>query len=249
MVQLELLVDLHVRNRRQGPGADEETIRALELARIPRNRNLTVADIGCGTGASSLVLARELEVDVLAVDLFPRFLTELESRASAAGLCGRISTLAASMDALPFETEQWDVIWSEGAIYNLGFELGINMMRSFLKQGGILALSEITWLTQNRPEEIAEHWVQEYPEIATSAQKMAQLERAGYTPLGYFVLPPSCWIKNYYEPLEASHEAFLKDHHHSRAAQAVVDEGRREFELYRRYANFFSYGFYIAKRL
>jgi cyclopropane fatty-acyl-phospholipid synthase-like methyltransferase len=249
MVQLELLVDLHVRNRRQGPGADEETIRALELARIPRNRNLTVADIGCGTGASSLVLARELEVDVLAVDLFPRFLTELESRASAAGLCGRISTLAASMDALPFETEQWDVIWSEGAIYNLGFERGINMMRSFLKQGGILALSEITWLTQNRPEEIAEHWVQEYPEIATSAQKMAQLERAGYTPLGYFVLPPSCWIKNYYEPLEASHEAFLKDHHHSRAAQAVVDEGRREFELYRRYANFFSYGFYIAKRL
>ena len=29
------------------------------------------------------------------------------------------------MDALPFENEELDLIWSEGAIYNIGFEKGV----------------------------------------------------------------------------------------------------------------------------
>jgi hypothetical protein len=103
--------------------------------------------------------------------------------------------LAGSIDALPFEKESWDMIWSEGAIYNGGFERGSNMMHPFLKQGGVLAPSEITWLSQDRPREIEDHWAGEYPEIATASEKMAQLEKAGSTPLGYFVLPPSCWIE------------------------------------------------------
>ena len=59
--------------------------------------------------------------EIVAVDLFPEFLEVLQSRAQEAGLTGRIETLAASMDALPFEPESLDLIWSEGAIYNLGF--------------------------------------------------------------------------------------------------------------------------------
>lgn len=53
MDDFSLLVDLHLRNPRQGPGGDAETRTALELARVDRSRPLRVADMDCGTGAST----------------------------------------------------------------------------------------------------------------------------------------------------------------------------------------------------
>ena len=38
------------------------------------------------------------------------------------------------MDALPFQEEELDLIWSEGAIYNIGFERGMNEWNKFLKK-------------------------------------------------------------------------------------------------------------------
>lgn len=68
MDTLQLLVDEHRPNYRQGPGDDTETMRALSLAGLDRSRRLKIADIGCGTGASSFVLARELDCAITAVD-------------------------------------------------------------------------------------------------------------------------------------------------------------------------------------
>lgn len=81
------------------------------------------------------------------------------------GLADRISTLACSMDNLPFADEELDVIWSEGAIYNSGFEKGVADWRRCLKTGGLLVVSEITWITGSRPQELQDHWDSEYPEI------------------------------------------------------------------------------------
>jgi SAM-dependent methyltransferase len=241
-----LLVDLHRDGPRQGPGSDAETLRALELTRLDRDAALRVADIGCGTGASTLVLARNLPAaEIVAVDLFPEFLKVLTERAR---LAGRIETLAASMDALPFETESLDLIWSEGAIYNMGFAAGLAAWRPFLRPGGMLAVSEITWLGPDPPEEIRQHWLGEYPEIATAAEKITTLERAGYDLRGFFTLPETCWLDHYYEPLAARLPAFLARHAGSPEAAEIAADGRREIDLYRRFKAWFSYGFFIAAR-
>ena len=47
-----LMVDLHRDGARQGPGSDEQTLRALDLTRLGKTEPLGVADIGCGTGVS-----------------------------------------------------------------------------------------------------------------------------------------------------------------------------------------------------
>jgi SAM-dependent methyltransferase len=241
-----LLVDLHRDGPRQGPGSDAETLRALELTRLDRDAALRVADIGCGTGASTLVLARNLPAaEIVAVDLFPEFLKVLTERAR---LAGRIETLAASMDALPFETESLDLIWSEGAIYNMGFAAGLAAWRPFLRPGGMLAVSEITWLGPDPPEEIRQHWLGEYPEIATAAEKITTLERAGYDLRGFFTLPETCWLDHYYEPLAERLPAFLERHAGSPEAAEIAADGRREIDLYRRFKAWFSYGFFIAAR-
>ena len=58
------------------------------------------------------------------------------------------------MDHLPFQNEELDLIWSEGAIYNIGFERGMNEWNRFLKKNGFIAVTEVSWFTPERPAEI-----------------------------------------------------------------------------------------------
>ncbi len=246
MDEFELLVDLHSRNPRQGPGGDAETKRAMELAGLDRSRQFRIADIGCGTGASTLLLAQELNAEVTGVDLFPGFLEQLESEAATQGLSDRISTLAVSMDDLPFGEGEYDVIWSEGAVYSIGFEKGISYWRQFLKPGGVLAVSEITWLTRERPKELEAFWETEYPEIATASAKMDVLEGCGFTPQGYFYLPERCWTEEYYGPLKKGFDEFLRRQGNSEEAVEIVENEKEEIALYEKYRRYYSYGFYVA---
>lgn len=249
MDDLELLLDFHLGSARQGPGGDEETALAIRLAGLEGAKGLKIADIGCGNGAASRMLARSLDAHVTAVDFLAPFLGELEAASAEAGLSDRISTLEASMDALPFEDEQFDVIWAEGAIYNMGFKAGVEGWRRFLKPGGVLAVSELTWLTAERPAELQAHWDAEYPEVDVASAKMAVLEQAGYEPAGYFTLPERCWLEKYYRPMQARFDAFLERHAHSDAAKAIADAEQREIDLYERFKAFVSYGFYIARKV
>jgi len=126
------------------------------------------------------------------------------------GLADKVTTLCCSMDNLPSGDEEYDVIWSEGAIYNIGFEKGVKDWKRFLKTGGMMVVSEITWLTTDRPSELQEYWQNEYPEIDTASSRIEIMENNGYSPVAYFVLPEHCWVDNYYRPMQDSFEAFLK---------------------------------------
>lgn len=247
MDDLELLIDLHIDGARQGPGSDAATRRAMDLAGLDASRHLAIADLGCGTGASTLVLARDLDADITAVDLLPAFLERLEAQARRVDVADRITTRAASIDALDLAERSLDVIWSEGSIYTIGFAHGVRAWRRFLRPGGVLVASELTWLTHDRPAELHDHWVGAYAEVATASAKVAVLEAAGYRPIGYFPLPEDCWMANYYGPMQDRFDAFLARHDHSAAATAVVESERREIDLYQRYAAYVSYGVYVAQ--
>jgi SAM-dependent methyltransferase len=249
MDDLQLLIDLHKEGQRQGPGGDAETRLAVALSGLKGTAGLRIADIGCGTGASTLVLADELDADITAVDFLPEFLAALEEAARRAGVADRITTLSASMESLPFEAGAYDAIWAEGAIYNMGFAAGAEAWRAYLKPDGILAVSELTWLTDRRPTELLSHWEQEYPEVDTASGKIAVLERLGYSPIGYFPLPEHCWLDNYYRPMQERFPAFLDRQGNSDAARAVVAAEQTEIALYERHRAFVSYGYYIARKI
>ena len=122
MDDFKLLVDLHKRAKRQGPGGDFETRKAIDLAMLDPSAPLKVADIGCGTGASTIQLARLLNAKITAIDFLPEFIEVLKGNAGKEGLSKKINPLVCSMENLQFDDEEYDVIWSEGAIYNIGFE-------------------------------------------------------------------------------------------------------------------------------
>ncbi len=248
MNEMELLVDLHRHTNRQGPGSQEDTIRALSFVDFHNNTELNTADIGCGTGGQTLTLAGQIGGKITAVDLFPQFLEELETRAIEVGISDRIITHAGSMDRLPFQKESLDLILSEGAVYIMGFEKGIKAWNHYLKKGGYLAVTEITWITNERPNEVEAFWADQYAHMGTASQKIQELEKSGYNLVGYFNLKPSSWLDNYYRPLEKQIPEFLERHAHSELAVNVVKEHRDEMAFFEKYSEYYSYGFYIARK-
>ena len=242
------MVDLHINQERQGPGSKEATQLALDLSGLASMKNPKIADIGCGTGASSLQLAQTTSAQITAVDFLPEFIKSLDAKAQVHSLGGSINTLVGSMEKLTFDKGELDAIWSEGAIYNMGFKNGVTSWKPFLKPGGTLVVSEITWLTSSRPVSLEEYWKSEYPEIANASSKLKVLEETGYSPVAYFVLPNNCWLENYYDPLEKELPHFLERHDHSKQALEIASAEQKERELYQEFQSYYSYGVYIAKK-
>ncbi|GAB4547683.1 MAG: class I SAM-dependent methyltransferase [Phycisphaerales bacterium] len=248
MTDSDLLIDLHARNPRQAPGSDEETRRALALARLHDRARLDVADMGCGTGGSTLVLARALDAHITAIDAAPAFVEHLRSRAEKEGLGSRITARTGNMESPGFDEESLDLIWSEGAIYNIGFERGVRDWYRLLRPGGVLCVSELSWTTRDRPSPVQAYWTGEYPGISTPCENLATLERSGYAPLGCFFLPGSCWEQEYFTPLRAGFDGFLERHAGSETASRIVQAERDEMRLYERFGAYYGYAFYIAQR-
>lgn len=233
---------------RQGPGSPEATIKALGFIDnlSPQSR---IVDLGCGTGGQTMTLTKHTTGQVTGLDIFPDFIDLFNRNAGSLGLSDRVKGIVGSMDKLPFEKESLDLIWCEGAIYNIGFERGMKEWRDYLKTGGYIAVSEGSWFTAQRPDEIYDFWMAHYPEIDTIPHKVAQMQDVGYLPVATFVLPESCWTEHYFTPCSKIQEAFLQKHAGNLTAEELIAGQRHEKELYSKYKEFYGYVFYIGKKI
>jgi len=233
---------------RQGPGSPEVTIKALSFI-----ENLTagsrIADLGCGSGGQTMVVAQHAPGQIIGLDLFSTFIDLFNRNAAKLNLQNRVTGVVGSMDNLPFQEEELDLIWSEGAIYNIGFERGLNEWRKFLKTGGYLAVSEASWFTEERPSEIDAFWKDAYPGIDTISNKVDQLQKAGYIPVAAFILPENCWTEHFYVKQVAAQELFLRKYAGNKAAEGLIANERHEAQLYEKYKEFYGYVFYIGKKV
>lgn len=235
--------------QRQGPGSPEVTVKALGFIDnlTPQSR---IADLGCGTGGQTMTLAQNAPGQITGLDLFPDFINIFNRNALLLGLSDRVKGIVASMiEPLPFEKASLELIWSEGAIYNIGFERGLNEWKQYLKPEGYIAVSEASWFTAERPAEIYDFWMAHYPEIDTIPNKVAQMQKAGYIPVAIFNLPVTCWTDHYFAPCCKIQEAFLKKHEGSKMVEEFIAGQRHEMELYRKYKEFYGYTFYIGKKI
>ncbi len=231
--------------KRQGPGSPEVTQKALSFTN-ELSDEARIADIGCGTGGQTMALANYTKGQITGIDLFPDFIEIFNRNAIEAHCEDRVKGIVGSMDALPFQEEELDLIWSEGAIYNIGFERGMNEWNKFLKKNGFIAVTEASWFTPERPSEIDDFWMANYPEIDTIPRKIAQMEKAGYIPTAHFILPENCWTEHFYAPQLPVQEAFLKEYAGNEAAADLIAGQRHEESLYNKYKEYYGYVFYIT---
>ena len=243
---LKIIHDFFSNTERQGPGSPEETLKALSFIG-GLTENSKIVDIGCGTGGQTMVLAQSTNCDIIGVDTCLDFINQFNQNAQMKNLQSRIKGVVGNMENLPFQNEEFDLIWSEGAIYNIGFERALNDWRKFLKPGGFIAVTENTWFTEERPAEIEAFWQKAYPEIDTIPGKIVQMQKAGYLPVAFFVLSESTWT-NYYRWQALRRESFREKYKGNKTAEEFIGYQRQEADLYDRYKKYYGYVFYIGRK-
>lgn len=246
--EFNFICDYFTQLERQGPGSPDMTIKALSFI-DNLNEQSQIADLGCGTGGQTMVLAQNAPGTITGLDLFPDFIDIFNRNAEQLDLHKRVKGIRGSMDNLPFKKGSLDLIWSEGAIYNIGFNRGLNEWREYLKRGGYIAVTEASWFTDERPDEINDFWVDAYPEIDTIPNNVMHLQRAGYLPVATFILPEYCWTEHFFAPQESAQQRFLDKYKGVQGAMDLVASARHEKELYDKYKEFYGYVFYIGKKI
>ena len=230
---------------RKGPGSRESTLKALSMldGLPPQPR---IVDFGCGSGVASLVLARATQGNVTAVEIHQPFLNQLEAQAATEGLTEKIKTVEADMADPPFPDSSFDLVWSEAAIYNVGFEQGLKRWRRLLRAGGFIAVSEVSWLSEAPPRRALDFWTAEYPAMTSIEENVSTLRSAGFEPVGHFILPPEDW-ESYYGPLQEQLAIFRSEESGNADAQAFADSLQREIDVWKGHGDSFGYVFYLGK--
>jgi arsenite methyltransferase len=123
------------------PGGEELTRRLARLAGVERGRR--VLDAACGSGASALLLARELGCDVVGVDLGARAIEQASARAAALGARARFAV--GDAETLPFPAAAFDVAFSECSLCLFEDKRrAIEELARVVRPGGAIALADVT---------------------------------------------------------------------------------------------------------
>lgn len=243
---IDLIIETHIGLTRQGPGSPEMTAKALSFLDIAGVSS--VADLGCGTGEQTMVLASNINGRIVGLDQIPDFIDALNAGALKRGLQDRVSGIVGSMENLPFQKEEFDLIWSEGAIDAIGFEKGLKHWNSFLKTNGYICVTCPCWFTDEHPAEVEKFWSDAGSGLDTIEHNISVMKKAGYVPAAVFTLPEQCFTDNYFAPRADAEKALLGRYGGNETAEAYVENDRYEVELYSKYKQHYGYAFYIGKK-
>ena len=231
---------------RQGPGDAASTRRALSMI-PPLGPEGRMLDLVSGTGTQTLVLAEATPASILAIDFHAPFVEELNARAARAGVADRVVGRVGDLRRLEVPARSFDVVWSEGAMFVVGFDRSLEAWRDLLRPGGHVAVSELCWFAADPPAECREWLEAEYPAVRDVEANREAIRRAGYDLVGDFLLPPSSWWDDYYGPLGRNVVAFRARHAGDETAGAIASQAEREIETFRRHSDAYGYAFFVLR--
>jgi len=242
---------------RLGPGDEASTIKAMNMLRssgFPRGdqailRATRILDLGCGNGAQTIPLAQHTEGPILAVDNHQPFLDELLRRVVGAGLAARVQVSLRDMRSLGESDGPFDLIWSEGALFIVGFREGLTACHSLLTPGGGLAVSELAWLRPDVPAACRQFFDAIYPAMTDIETNLATIRACGYEIVGHFTQPESTWWEPFYHPLEERLRVVRKRHAADAEKLSMIENiMEKQIEIYRQYCAYYGNVFYVMRR-
>ena len=230
---------------RQGPGNRACTARALGSCRdLPQAA--AVLDLGCGVGAQTLDLAELMPGVIVAADTHAPSVERLRRTAAESGLSQRVRPVVADMAHPPLRPASLDLIWSEGALYNIGIEPALRICRPLLRSGGYLVFTDAVWRTHEPPPEVTSSF-EDYPTMGAVSDVIAAIERAGLSLVAHFTLPDEAWWDDFYTPMERRIEELRATYVGDSEALAILNEIAQEPEMHRRHSNSYAYEFFVTR--
>ncbi len=247
MEGIQYLCELCERLPRCGPGDNQSTKRAFDvMSKLPKEPY--VLDIGCGSGMQTVELAKISNGKIIALDNYQGFLDILMKKANKEGLEKNIIPKNISMLEMDFDSSSFDIIWSEGALYNMGFQNGLKRCRQLLKDGGYLAVTELVYIASAPPIPVVQYLESEYPDIKDVKSNVELIQNEGFHLLSNFTLPESSWLNNYYLPIEKELPHLIKKYQNNQVALGVFEFFQNEVDSYKKYSKYYGYEFFIMQK-
>jgi SAM-dependent methyltransferase len=107
---------------------------------LPLEPGMRVLDLGCGTAITSIFLAREHDVQVVAADLWIEPSLNLP-RIEEAGVSDRVLPVEAEAHALPFARSYFDALVSIDSYHYYGTDVRyLSYAAQFVKPGGVIGV-------------------------------------------------------------------------------------------------------------
>ena len=226
------------------PGDDSLSLYVLRS--LPEHRFEVVVDAGCGAGRQTFVLADELKTQVHAVDSYQPFLDRLSRRAEDKGLAQLVRTHCMDMKDIPSVFPRIDLLWAEGAAYNIGFANALATWAKAIRPHGFAVVSELCWLREKVPGPVREFFRSGYPEMRSVEQNIATAEGSGYELFNTYTLPNETWLKDYYGVLEPRAKSLVS--HSDVTVRDLAVETLREIETFEISEDSYGYVFYVLRR-
>lgn len=243
----EIFFEVYESLPRQGPGNRDCAARALRLcAGLPRTP--MIVDLGCGVGGQTLYLADLTTGSIVAVDSHAPSIERLKATLAARGLSERVLAQVGDMTHLELPPESYDLVWSEGALYNIGIANALRVCRGLLRPGGFLAFTDAVWCKEDPPPEVKASFDLEYPTMGTATDLVRAIQLSGFELLSRFTLPDEAWWDDFYSPMEQRIMELRRKYDNDAEALAALDELAREPEMHRSYSDCYAYEFFVARR-
>jgi ubiquinone/menaquinone biosynthesis C-methylase UbiE len=247
MEGIEYLYELCEALPRSGPGDNEYTRRAFNAISSPPKYPF-ILDIGCGQGMQTIELAIISNGEIIALDNHQPFLDILMENAKTEGIEDKIIPKNISMIDMDFDESTFDIIWSEGALYFMGFQNGLKRCHQLLKDNGNLAVTEIVNTDSYPPAAVKNFFDDEYPDIKGIKDNIEAIQNEEFTLISNFTLPESAWLNDYYLPMEKELPRLNKKYHGNEIALAIFEGFRHEIDFFRKYSQFYSYEFFVMQK-
>jgi SAM-dependent methyltransferase len=226
------------------PGDDSLSLYVLRS--LPQHRFEVVVDAGCGAGRQTFVLADELQTPIHAVDSYQPFLDRLRQRAREKGFAQLVRTHCMDMKDIPSVFPKIDLLWAEGAAYNIGFSNALTTWAKAVRPDGFAVISELCWLRDKIPEAVREFFRSGYPEMQSVQQNIETAEEAGYKLFNSYTLPNEAWVKDYYDILDPRAKSLVN--HSDVAVRNFAIETIKEIETFKIAEDSYGYVFYVLQR-
>ena len=179
---------------------------------LPKLDKPRILDIGCGSGVPTMELARLGQGEVIGIDIDQPALDKLTKKIREAGSSNRVQAVNCSILDMVFPDESFDIVWSEGSIFVIGFERGIQEWKQFLKPNGFMVIHD---------------------EKGNVEEKLKQISKCGYKLLGHFILSADTWWAEYFAPLEKLIAKYQTNCTDDPSALEELNQARRELDMFK----------------
>lgn len=203
----------------------KHTRKAFEL--LPKYNNPRILDVGCGAGIPTMELAKLSGGHITGIDIDQSSLERFRKKVRETGLVDKIEIIEKSFSSLGFPDESFDIIWAEGSISAIGFEISLEQLHRFLTPHGFLVIHD---------------------DISNITNKLKLISNYNYRLISRFKISHKEWWLKYFCPLEKLIQEFHNNYLNDYKLIKVLNKDQVEIDRIKSNPTLFDSMFYIIKK-